>query len=97
MLTPPEQFGIIEKGVYRSDMLHPSHFSFIKALQLKTALVLSPEVPTRAVLNFLEDNNIKLVNFFFYNFLPSFYYLILRYKGSFRSKYLETESRMATC
>ncbi|GES86682.1 probable tyrosine-protein phosphatase DG1060 isoform X3 [Rhizophagus clarus] len=39
MLTPPEQFGIIEK-----------------------ALVLSPEVPTRAVLNFLEDNNIKLVH-----------------------------------
>ncbi|CAB4385300.1 unnamed protein product [Rhizophagus irregularis] len=62
MLTPPEQFGIIEKGVYRSDMLHPSHFSFIKALQLKTALVLSPEVPTRAVLNFLEENNIKLVH-----------------------------------
>ncbi|CAI2176046.1 12097_t:CDS:2 [Funneliformis geosporum] len=62
MLTPPEQFGIIEKGVYRSDMLHPSQFSFIKALQLKTALVLSPEVPTRAVTNFLEDNNIKLVH-----------------------------------
>ncbi|CAG8435392.1 10752_t:CDS:2 [Funneliformis mosseae] len=62
MLTPPEQFGIIEKGVYRSDMLHPSQFSFIKALHLKTVLVLSPEVPTRAVTNFLEDNNIKLVH-----------------------------------
>jgi len=64
MLTPPEQFGIIEKGVYRSDMLHPSHFSFIKALQLKTALVLSPEALTRPVTNFLEENNIKLVFFY---------------------------------
>lgn len=78
MLTPPEQFGIIEKGVYRSDMLHPSHFSFIKALQLKTALVLSPEVPTRAVLNFLEENNIKLVIFHQF-FLHSFYFLLLNF------------------
>ncbi|CAG8574642.1 15122_t:CDS:2 [Acaulospora morrowiae] len=62
MLIPPEQFGIVEKGLYRSDMLHASHFPFIKSLNLKTILILSPEVPTRAVTNFLEENNIKLIH-----------------------------------
>ncbi|CAG8441138.1 6966_t:CDS:2 [Diversispora eburnea] len=62
MFTPPEQFGIVEKGLYRSDMLHASNFSFIKTLHLKTVIILSPEVPTRALANFLEENNIKLVH-----------------------------------
>ncbi|CAG8802325.1 9457_t:CDS:2, partial [Dentiscutata erythropus] len=60
-LTPPEQFGNVEKGLYRSDMLCPPHFPFIKSLNLKTILLLSPEAPTRSVGNFLEENNIKLV------------------------------------
>ncbi|RHZ46316.1 hypothetical protein Glove_627g19 [Diversispora epigaea] len=62
MFTPPEQFGIVEKGLYRSDMLHASNFSFIKTLHLKTVIILSPEVPTRALANFLEENKIKLVH-----------------------------------
>ncbi|CAG8809755.1 28933_t:CDS:2 [Gigaspora margarita] len=61
VLTPPEQFGNVEKGLYRSDMLCPPHFPFIKSLNLKTILLLSPEAPTRSVSNFLEENNIKLV------------------------------------
>ncbi|CAG8514483.1 7592_t:CDS:2 [Ambispora gerdemannii] len=62
MLTPPEQFGIVEKGVYRSDMLHQSHFPFVKSLDLKTVVILSPEVPTRAATTFLEENNINLIH-----------------------------------
>ncbi|CAG8582189.1 322_t:CDS:2 [Paraglomus occultum] len=62
LLTPPQHFGTVEKGVYRSDMLRPSHFTFTKSLRLKTVLVLSPEVTTRAVTNFLEENNIRLVH-----------------------------------
>ncbi|CAG8483404.1 35099_t:CDS:2 [Racocetra persica] len=62
VLTPPEQFGNVEKGLYRSDMLSPPHLPFIKNLKLKTILLLSPEVPTRSVSNFLEENNIKLVH-----------------------------------
>ncbi|KAK9767936.1 hypothetical protein K7432_001799 [Basidiobolus ranarum] len=62
LFTPPEAFGIVEKGLYRSDLLQPSHFPFIKTLNLKTAIVLSPEVPSRAVLNFFDENDITLLH-----------------------------------
>ncbi|CAH1755969.1 4587_t:CDS:2 [Entrophospora sp. SA101] len=62
LLIPPEQFGIVEKGIYRSDMLHPSHFPFIKSLNIKIILVLSPEVPARSIMGFIEENKIKLIH-----------------------------------
>lgn len=62
LLIPPEQFGIVEKGLYRSDMLHPSHFPFIKSLNIKIILVLSPEVPARSIMGFIEENKIKLIH-----------------------------------
>ncbi|KAK3841116.1 MAG: protein-tyrosine phosphatase [Linnemannia gamsii] len=62
MLTPPEQFGIVELGLYRSDTLHPSHFPFIRSLNLKTAILLTPELPSRAMSNFFEENQIRLVD-----------------------------------
>ncbi|RUS21121.1 tyrosine phosphatase family-domain-containing protein [Endogone sp. FLAS-F59071] len=71
LFTPPEQFGIVEKGVYRSDMLQASHLPFIKQLHLKTVLVLSPELPTRPGLNFFEENNIKLIHLGFATWKPT--------------------------
>ncbi|KAG0053958.1 hypothetical protein BGZ83_000102 [Gryganskiella cystojenkinii] len=62
MLTPPEQFGIVEPGLYRSDTLHPSHFPFIRSLNIKTAILLTPELPSRAMSNFFEENNIRLID-----------------------------------
>ncbi|KAG0253717.1 hypothetical protein DFQ27_007258 [Actinomortierella ambigua] len=62
MLTPPEQFGIVEPGLYRSDTLHPSHFPFIRSLNLKTAILLTPELPSRAMSNFFEENHIRLID-----------------------------------
>ncbi|KAG0011812.1 hypothetical protein BGZ81_001967, partial [Podila clonocystis] len=62
MLTPPEQFGIVEPGLYRSDTLHPSHFPFIRSLGIKTAILLTPELPSRAMSNFFEENNIRLID-----------------------------------
>ncbi|KAG9324243.1 hypothetical protein KVV02_002190 [Mortierella alpina] len=62
MLTPPEQFGIVEPGLYRSDTLHPSHFPFIRSLNIKTAILLTPELPSRAMSNFFEENQIRLVD-----------------------------------
>ncbi|KAF9579578.1 hypothetical protein BGW38_004112, partial [Lunasporangiospora selenospora] len=62
MLTPPEQFGIVESGLYRSDTLHPSNFPFIRSLNLKTAILLTPELPSRAMSNFFEENNIRLID-----------------------------------
>ncbi|KAG0220624.1 tyrosine phosphatase family-domain-containing protein [Mortierella sp. GBAus27b] len=62
MLTPPEQFGIVQPGLYRSETLHPTHFPFIRSLNLKTAILLTPELPSRAMSNFFEENQIRLVD-----------------------------------
>ncbi|KAF9983030.1 hypothetical protein BGZ65_002259 [Modicella reniformis] len=62
MLTPPEQFGIVEPGLYRSETLHPTHFPFIRSLNLKTAILLTPELPSRAMSNFFEENQIRLID-----------------------------------
>jgi hypothetical protein len=61
LLTPPEHFGIVEKGLYRSEMFQQSHFTFIRQLNLKTVVVLSPEQPNRHTLTFLEECGTKLV------------------------------------
>jgi protein tyrosine/serine phosphatase len=61
-LCPPEMFGIVEPNVYRSNLFFPISFPFIKLLNLKTVLLLSAEVPTKVVCNFLEENNITLVH-----------------------------------
>ncbi|KAG5458414.1 MAG: tyrosine phosphatase family-domain-containing protein [Olpidium bornovanus] len=60
LVTPPDAFGLVNDGVYRSDLLRPAHFGFMRTLNLRTVVVLTPEVPARAVLNFLEENGIKL-------------------------------------
>ena len=61
LLTPPDAFGCVEPGIYRSNMLQLANFVFIKTLGLKRVLILSPEKPARPVLTFLEENQIDLV------------------------------------
>lgn len=60
--TPPEAFGLVAPGIYRSNALHPSHFSFLQSLHLKAVLVLSPEAPSRTITQFLHDQQIDLVH-----------------------------------
>ncbi|KAJ8659356.1 hypothetical protein O0I10_005071 [Lichtheimia ornata] len=62
LLTPPEQFGIVEPGIYRSDMLQPLHFPFIKAINFKTVVMLSPEMPNRVTSNLMDECGMKLVH-----------------------------------
>ncbi|KAJ3342727.1 hypothetical protein HDU93_001299 [Gonapodya sp. JEL0774] len=62
LLTPPDSFGVVERGVYRSNALHPLHFPFVKNLNLRTAVMLSPEVPMRSVTNFFDDSGIKFLH-----------------------------------
>ena len=64
LLTPPEQFGIVEPGIYRSDMLQPLHFPFIKHINFKTVVMLSPEIPNRVTSNLMEEGGMKLVCYF---------------------------------
>ncbi|KAI8143532.1 protein-tyrosine phosphatase [Fennellomyces sp. T-0311] len=62
LYTPPEQFGIVEPGIYRSDMLQPLHFPFIKQINFKTVVMLSPEMPNRVTSNLMEECGMKLVH-----------------------------------
>ncbi|CEP11969.1 hypothetical protein [Parasitella parasitica] len=62
LLSPPEQFGIVGPGIYRSDMLQQPHFSYLKQFGFKTLVMLSPELPNRVTTNFIEEGDIKLVH-----------------------------------
>ncbi|KAI9205644.1 tyrosine phosphatase family-domain-containing protein [Polychytrium aggregatum] len=61
-ITPPDFYGIVEKGIYRSNILHPTNFSFLKTLSLKTVIVLSPEPPTRALSTLFDEAGIKVIH-----------------------------------
>eukprot|EP00158_Paraphelidium_tribonemae_P004531 Partr_v1_DN26805_c1_g3_i1_m40331 putative PHOsphatase len=60
--TPPECFGIVECGLFRSNTFDSSSFPFLRSLQLKSMLLLSPEVPTREVSNWLDQNGVRLLH-----------------------------------
>lgn len=61
VLTPPDVYGIVEPGVYRSNFWQPANFLFIKQLQLKSLVILSPEKPLRPIVDFCEENGINIV------------------------------------
>eukprot|EP00271_Cylindrocystis_brebissonii_P008978 TRINITY_DN23544_c0_g1_i1.p1 TRINITY_DN23544_c0_g1~~TRINITY_DN23544_c0_g1_i1.p1 ORF type:complete len:383 (-),score=33.46 TRINITY_DN23544_c0_g1_i1:330-1478(-) len=60
-ICAPENFGIVESGVYRSNALYAANFPFVKRLKLKTVIYLSPEAPIRAVTQFLEETNTQFI------------------------------------
>jgi protein tyrosine/serine phosphatase len=59
-LAPPEVFGMVERGLYRSNAPGPLHFPFLRTLKAKTVVYASPELPTRALLAFLDAEGIAL-------------------------------------
>ncbi|ORZ04255.1 protein-tyrosine phosphatase [Absidia repens] len=62
LLNPPEQFGMVEPGIFRSEMLQPVHFPFIKQFGFQTVVMLSPELPNRVTTNLIEEGGIQLVH-----------------------------------
>ncbi|MCP8717188.1 MAG: hypothetical protein M5E90_07190 [Asgard group archaeon] len=56
MLVPPENFGIVETGIYRSTKLESENFPFLQTLDLKSIIILDTEKPPRSLSNFLENN-----------------------------------------
>lgn len=58
-VTPPTAFGIVEQGVYRSNVPAEFNLEYLQGLGLRTALYLSPELPTRALQAFFEANSIE--------------------------------------
>ncbi|KAI8818386.1 protein-tyrosine phosphatase [Fimicolochytrium jonesii] len=61
LLTPSENFGQVERGIYRSAPIHPAHFPYLRTLGLKTLLTLSPEPIPSSIQTFCDDRGIKTV------------------------------------
>ncbi|CAH2354070.1 hypothetical protein CLIB1423_14S01354 [[Candida] railenensis] len=62
MLVPPDNFGVVEEGIYRCSKLESDHFPFLETLKLKSLIVLDAEKPPRLLKTFIESNNIELYN-----------------------------------
>lgn len=60
MLVPPDNFGLIEPGVYRCLKLEADHTPFLATLQLNSIVLLDAAKPPRNLKAFLEENGVKL-------------------------------------
>ena len=62
MLVLPENFGLVEPGVYRSSKIESENFPFLETLRLRLLVILDAEKPPRSLSSFLESNQIELFN-----------------------------------
>lgn len=62
MLVPPDNFGMVEPGIYRCSKLEAGHFPFLETLQLKSLVMLDAAKPPRTLKTFLDSNNVELFN-----------------------------------
>lgn len=62
MLVPPDNFGLVEPGVYRCLKLEADHVPFIETLQLKSLVLLDAAKPPRTLREFLEEKQVELFN-----------------------------------
>ncbi|KAK6459177.1 putative tyrosine phosphatase [Scheffersomyces xylosifermentans] len=62
MLVPPENFGLVEPGIYRCSKLDSDNFPFLETLQLRSLVLLDAEKPPRSLNDFLQSNAIELFN-----------------------------------
>lgn len=62
MLVPPDNFGLVEPGIYRCSKLEADNFAFLETLQLKSLVLLDAEKPPRTLRNFIETNKVELFN-----------------------------------
>jgi tyrosine-protein phosphatase OCA1 len=60
VLTPPNYFGIVEAGVYRSTMPSVPNFPFLKQLGLKHVIILSAATVARGVYAFFEEIGVQV-------------------------------------
>ena len=57
---PPNLFGIVDAGIFRSNAPLDENLPFLDNLRLRTVLFLSPEVLLRTVVQFFDDKSIRL-------------------------------------
>lgn len=62
-MIPPENFCMVEPGIYRSGFPVKKNFSFLQRLGLRTILYLCPEDYPASNLSFLTANHIQLLQY----------------------------------
>ena len=60
MLVPPENFSMVEEGIYRSSKVDAINISFLKSIDLKAVVWINEEKPPRVVRQFMDESNIRL-------------------------------------
>lgn len=70
MLVPPENFAMVEDGIFRCSKLDAINISFLKSLDLKSIAWINEEKPPRALRQFIQDHNIKLFHLMNSSVLP---------------------------
>ncbi|VEU22593.1 DEKNAAC103718 [Brettanomyces naardenensis] len=69
MLVPPDNFALVEDGIYRCSKLDPINHSFLDTLNLKSIVWMDEEKPARMLVQYVEENKIKLYHMFDLNVL----------------------------
>jgi tyrosine-protein phosphatase SIW14 len=62
-ILAPENFALVEKGIYRSAFPRSKNHTFLKRLQLRSVVSLVPEDYPTGLAAFYESNGIKLLAF----------------------------------
>lgn len=60
-LVPPERFGVIETGLFRSNFPMEANFRFLRTLGLRTAVNLTQERLVRPALAFFAEQDVRLL------------------------------------
>ncbi|GMG01504.1 unnamed protein product [[Candida] boidinii] len=60
MLVPPDNFGLVEDGIYRCSKLDPLNHPFLLTLKLKSILLLDEENPGRLTKQYINEHGFKL-------------------------------------
>ena len=63
LLIPPDNFAMVEPGIYRSGFPAKKNFPFLKSLNLRTILYLCPEEYPETNLSFLTGIHVQLLQY----------------------------------
>ncbi|KAM0790829.1 hypothetical protein ACM66B_004674 [Microbotryomycetes sp. NB124-2] len=59
---PPAHFAVVHPQLYRSSAFSQHHVPFINALKLRTCVSLSPELPSRTMTAWAQQQGVRLVH-----------------------------------
>jgi len=63
IITPPLRFGRINPCLYRGAYPTLRNFRFLRRLQLKSIISMTPEQPSKDILDFAAAENIEVFHF----------------------------------